>query len=112
MGIKRGQTILDFGCGSGNYANPAALIVGRKGKVYALDKKRQGYWPSEGLYKLIWRAKLLRLENIVKMNTSGEPKIDLGDESVDVVCSMMSYITTIFQERKTGENCYKKFIES
>jgi len=40
MGIKRGQTILDFGCGSGNYANPAALIVGRKGKVYALDKKR------------------------------------------------------------------------
>jgi len=85
IGIKRGQTVLDFGCGSGNYAIPASLIVGREGKVYALDKARQGYWPSEGLYKLIWRAKLLRLENIVIMKTSGELKIDLGDESVDVV---------------------------
>ena len=85
VGIKRGQTVLDFGCGSGNYTIPAALIVGRKGKVYALDKERRGYWPSEGLDKLIWRAKLRRLKNIVVMETSGELKIDLEDESVDVV---------------------------
>jgi len=85
IGIKRGQRVLDFGCGSGNYTIPAALIVGREGKVYALDKESQGYWPSEGLNKLIRRAKLRRLENIVVMKTSGELKIDLEDESVDVV---------------------------
>ena len=85
IGIKRGQRVLDFGCGSGNYTIPAALIVGREGKVYALDKESQGYWPSEGLNKLIRRAKLRRLENIVVMKTSGELKIDLEDESVDAV---------------------------
>ena len=31
---------MDFGCGSGNYTIPAALIVGREGKVYALNKER------------------------------------------------------------------------
>ena len=36
-GVKEGQTILDFGCGPGFYAIPAAEIVGTKGKVYALD---------------------------------------------------------------------------
>lgn len=85
VGIKRGQTVLDFGCGSGNYAIPAAAIVSRDGKVYALDKERRGFWPSEGLDKLIRRAESRRLENIVVMKTSGKLKMDLEDESVDVV---------------------------
>lgn len=38
IGIKESQTILDFGCGAGLYTIPAAKLVGRKGKVYALDK--------------------------------------------------------------------------
>ena len=36
-GVKEGQTVLDFGCGPGFYAIPAAEMVGDKGKVYALD---------------------------------------------------------------------------
>lgn len=85
IGIRKGQIVLDFGCGSGNYAIPAAKIVGKEGRVYALDKKRQGIWPGEGLNKLKQRAKSRALENIVKMKTSGEIKIALKDESVDVV---------------------------
>jgi len=85
VGISKGQIILDFGCGSGNYTIPAAVIVGEKGKVYALDMERRGFWPSEGLDELIRRAKSRRLENIVVMKTSGELKIDLDDESVDAV---------------------------
>jgi ubiquinone/menaquinone biosynthesis C-methylase UbiE len=38
VGLKKGQVILDFGCGEGHYTIPAAKIVGEKGKVYALDK--------------------------------------------------------------------------
>lgn len=85
MGLSKGQIVLDFGCGAGNYAIPAAVIVGRKGRVYALDKEGQGFWPSEGLDKLIHRAESRALQNIVVMKTSGELKIKLEDDSVDVV---------------------------
>ena len=40
VGIKKGQTVLDFGCGKGNYTIPVAKIVGQDGFVYALDKSK------------------------------------------------------------------------
>ena len=85
IGLSKGQIVLDFGCGAGNYAIPAAVVVGREGRVYALDKEGQGFWPSEGLDKLIHRAESRALQNIVVMKTSGELKIKLEDDSVDVV---------------------------
>jgi len=36
-GAKRGNIILDYGCGIGFNTIPAAEIVGREGTVYALD---------------------------------------------------------------------------
>jgi ubiquinone/menaquinone biosynthesis C-methylase UbiE len=79
VGIKCGQKILDFGCGSGNYTIPSAKIVKREGKVYALDKNK-----SE-LDKLTKKAMLKGLKNIVRMETSGELRINLEDEFVDVI---------------------------
>jgi ubiquinone/menaquinone biosynthesis C-methylase UbiE len=78
IGIKSGQSILDFGCGSGTYTIPVAKIVGKRGEVYALDKDKHA------LDSLIKKAQLGRLKNIRKMATSGELSIDLPDESVDV----------------------------
>jgi ubiquinone/menaquinone biosynthesis C-methylase UbiE len=37
IGLKAGLTFIDVGCGEGFFAIPAAKIVGRKGRVYALD---------------------------------------------------------------------------
>jgi len=37
VGLKPGFTFIDVGCGEGFFAIPAAKIVGRRGKVYALD---------------------------------------------------------------------------
>lgn len=37
IGITRGQSLLDAGCGEGRFAIPAASIVGDEGKVYAAD---------------------------------------------------------------------------
>ena len=37
-GVREDCVVLDFGCGSGAYAIPAARLVGTGGKVYALDK--------------------------------------------------------------------------
>jgi len=79
IGISKGQTVLDFGCGSGTYTILAAKIVGEQGRVYALDKDRKA------LDELMQKAELAGLRNIERMDTSGELKIELTDESVDVV---------------------------
>ena len=79
IGIRSGQTVLDFGCGLGIYAIPVAKIVGEQGRVYALDKDR------EALDQLVQKAQSEGLKNIRRMETSGELGIDLANESVDVV---------------------------
>jgi SAM-dependent methyltransferase len=78
-GIMRGQTVLDFGCGYGAYTIPVAKVVGEQGRVYALDKDK------EALNTLMQKAGLEGLENIEKIETSGELETKLDDESVDAV---------------------------
>jgi len=79
IGIKRGQKVLDFGCGSGNYTIPAARVVGEQALVYALDEDK------ETLDQLISKAKSVGLKNITIVDASGKPEIKLDNESVDVV---------------------------
>jgi ubiquinone/menaquinone biosynthesis C-methylase UbiE len=79
IGIGRGQTVLDFGCGYGIYTIPIAKIVGAQGRVYALDKDK------EGLDTLMQKARSAGLMNIEIMETSGALEIELADGSVDVV---------------------------
>jgi ubiquinone/menaquinone biosynthesis C-methylase UbiE len=79
IGIRSGQTVLDFGCGSGTYTIPTAKIVDAQGKVYALDKN------NEVLDELMQKAESAGLKNIKRMETAGKLEIDLADESVDVV---------------------------
>lgn len=79
IGIRKGQTVLDFGCGSGAYTLPVARIVSEEGIVYALDRDKRA------LDELMQRAELEGLSNIRRIDTSGEVEISLDDESVDVV---------------------------
>jgi ubiquinone/menaquinone biosynthesis C-methylase UbiE len=79
IGIRKGQTVLDFGCGYGTYTIPVAKIVGKQGKVYALDKDK------EAMDTLMQKARSACLINIKRMETSGKLEIKLGDETVDVV---------------------------
>ncbi len=76
-GVKRGQAVLDFGCGVGSYTIPAAQIVGEKGVVYGLD-----------VHPLAIAAvdKRARKENLTNVKTilSGKDT-GLPDESVDGV---------------------------
>jgi len=37
VGIKKGFYVLDYGCGPGSYIVPLAELVGKSGKIYALD---------------------------------------------------------------------------
>jgi len=79
IGIRRGQTVLDFGCGYGTYTIPAARIVSKQGRVYALDKDK------EALNTLMQRARSSGLKNVERMETSAVLEIELADETVDVV---------------------------
>ncbi len=78
-GFKKGQTVLDFGCGSGNYTIPVAKIVGKQSQVYAMDKDRME------IERLISRANSMGLKNIVNLDASGKSSIPLDNESVDAV---------------------------
>ena len=80
IGIKKGEVVLDFGCGAGHYTIPAAKVVSEEGKVYAMDKD------IESMHKLMGIAKTRGLKNVIPIHTkSEEPKINLESESIDVV---------------------------
>jgi len=79
IGISEGQTVLDFGCGCGNYTIPAARIVGEQGLVYALDEDKSV------VERLMNRVKVAGLKNVIKLDAPTRFDTDLDDESVDVV---------------------------
>lgn len=78
LGVKGGNVILDFGCGAGHYAIPAAKAVGQGGMVYALDKD------SIALSQFSKEAQSEGIDNIVPLEISGELAISLEPESVDL----------------------------
>ena len=79
IGIKKGQTVLDFGCKEGNYTIAVAKIIGEKGKVYALDKE------GKSLTKTMKKVNSKRLKNVVGIIPSNELEIPLRKNSVDAV---------------------------
>ncbi|MBN1349593.1 class I SAM-dependent methyltransferase [candidate division KSB1 bacterium] len=79
VGIKSGQTVLDFGARVGHYSIPAAIIVGETGAIYALDKD------PEALEALKQKAAHLNLRNLNLIRTNGILKLDFKAESIDFV---------------------------
>jgi len=97
VGLKSGQTVLDFGCRVGHYTIPAAKVVGSKGIVYAVDKEQQA------LNELEQEATRLNLKNIRIINTSGRIQIDVEKDSVDVI---LFYDVLHYHEQKEREKLY------
>ncbi|MFP4046047.1 MAG: class I SAM-dependent methyltransferase [Candidatus Aenigmatarchaeota archaeon] len=79
IGMIEGQTVLDFGCGEGDYTIPLARVVGEQGKVYAIDKK------DKAIERLKKRSRAFELNNIERLKTEGELEIPLPDDVVDFV---------------------------
>lgn len=38
IGLRKADTVIDFGCGPGSFCIPAAQLVGTDGRVYAVDR--------------------------------------------------------------------------
>lgn len=79
IGIKNGQTVLDFGARVGHYSIPAAIAVGKSGLICAVDKEQ------EELDELSRKTKRLNLKNVKIVRTSGGATLDFNDETIDVV---------------------------
>ena len=76
-GVRRGQTVLDFGCGSGYFTIAAARMVGDTGRVYALDIHPLAI---DAVKKKVAKEGLPNVRTILSDRDTGLP-----DESVDVV---------------------------
>ncbi len=77
MGLREGQTVLDYGCGIGSFSIPAAKMVGDDGVVYALDIHPLAIKAVE---KKIEKKQIANIKTILSSRGTGLP-----DESVDVV---------------------------
>lgn len=78
--LKTGDTVLDFGCGVGNYTIPAAKQVGHRGTVYAIDSN------DSKLRELSERANREHVADIIQVrHTHGELSLGIPPASIDVV---------------------------
>jgi len=73
LGVKRGMTICDMGCGNGFYSLQLAKMTGEQGRVYAVDIQ------AEMLKLLKARAQELGVHNITPvLSTATDPKLPKG----------------------------------
>jgi ubiquinone/menaquinone biosynthesis C-methylase UbiE len=72
--VEKGDVVVDFGCGAGTYALTAAKIVGRTGRVHAIDCALERMEPV---------AKATR-KNLDAIHGDGTTAIPLADETCDV----------------------------
>src|SRR3989344_5553688 len=88
-GIKQGMRVLEVGCGSGAFVTSVARVVGKTGKVYALDIQ-----PAM-LRQL--KVKLTKPENQdiknIKLILGSAYELPFEDNSLDLV-----YMVTVLQE--------------
>ena len=99
IGIKTGQTVLDFGARVGHYSIPAAIVVGKTGLIYAVDKKQQE------LDELSRKTKRLNLKNVKIVRTGGGFTLDFKDETIDVVLlyDVLHYLKKVEREKLYSE---------
>ncbi len=86
--VNEGQYFLDFGCGTGDFAIPAAKIVGASGKVFALDCNPKQLQIVE---KKAHKAGIKNLKTVLS-----ERQVDLPDNFIDVLwmCDVIHEIRT------------------
>jgi ubiquinone/menaquinone biosynthesis C-methylase UbiE len=78
-GVREGMTVLDLGCGKGDYSIGAASIVGSEGMIYAMDSDH------DSLMDLADRISDEALENIMMIQSDMTKGIPLSDHEADVV---------------------------
>lgn len=81
FGIKPGNTVIDYGCGTGACLKDASSMVGEKGKVYAVDVHEMAI---ETVEKLI---KKRSIANVITVLSDGK-KTDIPDNTADLIYAL------------------------
>lgn len=81
LGLQEGSTVIDYGCGPGNYLKTASLLIGPKGKLYAID-----------VHELAMKA--IR-EKIEKNNLTNVEPVCVSDYSVALESNIADLIYAI-----------------
>lgn len=79
IGLKKGDTFLDAGSGDGYMSLEASKIVGKEGKVYAVD-----VW-EESIDNFKEEIEKENIENIEASVADISQKIPVADESIDIL---------------------------
>ncbi|MFZ2071476.1 MAG: class I SAM-dependent methyltransferase [Halobacteriota archaeon] len=77
IGIKAGDFVLDYGCGPGSYIIPLTGLVGKEGKIYAIDVHPLAIQMVQNI------ASKKQLTNVKTI--CSDCKTGLPDNSIDVV---------------------------
>lgn len=81
FGIKRGQTVVDYGCGPGSYLRRASELVGPEGRVLAVDIHELAI---KAVRKRIEKE---RLSNVTAVRIDGERSF-LPNKTADVIYAL------------------------
>lgn len=98
VGLQKGQTVLDYGCGIGSFSIPAAKMVGDDGVVYALDIHHRAIKAVE---KEIKKKRFSNVKTILSDRDTGLP-----DESVDIVL-LYDVLQMISEKEKLLEELHR-----
>lgn len=98
LGVKEGQTVVDYGCADGFFTIAAAKVVGDRGRVYGCDIRVRPW----GLEDVERKARRQGLGNVETILTDCET--DLPEESVDLI-----YVSDAFHEFKDKTGVLKEF---
>ncbi len=101
MGLRKGQTVADLGCGSGFYVLPAAQLVGDSGQVYAVDIQ------ESKLAATMSAARQYGLKNVQILKADlDQPALELPEGSCDAVI-MASILHEISSRDMLLKNAYR-----
>jgi len=75
--IKKGETIIDYGCGPGRYTRKLSELVGEKGKVYCVDVQKLAI---DAINKKIVRYNLKNVIPVLANDNSNSLKSNIADK--------------------------------
>ena len=98
--LQPGMTLLDLGCGAGDYALRAATLVGETGAVFALDRM------TEAIESLRQRTREAGITNLKTMVADITAPLPVADGKGDVCL-----IATVLHMMRTSQNYQSIFEE-
>ncbi|MEI7724677.1 MAG: class I SAM-dependent methyltransferase [Bacteroidota bacterium] len=81
FGIQKGQTVVDWGCGTGRYLKQASELVGDKGTVYAVDIHQLAIEAAANI------AQKYNLKNVHPVLTDGKT-VNIPTRTTDLVYAL------------------------